>query len=188
MDKNFEKYVTPNMLNLTDKYAIKILICYFLKQIDRPVDRNQLTAIITGDGVINYFLFVEALDELFENELLYLNNTDGKSYIEMSPLANQTAEEFKGIVPKSFRDKVLAAGLKFFARLKSGDVKCEIEEKSKGASVRFVCTDKSQALIDLSIYAPDITQAQMIKEKIMSDPAQFYSRVLDFVTENDDKS
>lgn len=187
MDQNFEKYVTENMLNLTDKYAIKILICYFLKQINRPVTQNQLTEIVTGDGVINYFLFVEALEELYQNELLYVNQLDGKSYVEMSEVARQSADEFKGIVPKSFRDKILAAGLRFFARLKAGNVKCDIEQKQRGASVHFVCTDNSESLIDLTLFAPDTASAEFIKEKILSNPSEFYSRVLDFVIENEEK-
>lgn len=186
MDHNFEKYVTPNMLNLTDKYAIKILLCYFLKQIDRPITQNQLTEIVTGDGVINYFLYIEAIEELYQNGLLYVNQVDGRDYVEMSDIARQTADEFKGIVPRSFRDKVLAAGLRFFARLKSGNVKCDIEPREKGASVHFSCIDGGEKLMDLTLYAPDATQAEFMKSKIMQNPSEFYSKVLDFVIENED--
>ncbi|MCD7773308.1 MAG: DUF4364 family protein [Ruminococcus sp.] len=184
MDHNFEKYVTPNMLNLTDKYAIKILLCYFLKQIDRPITQNQLTEIVTGDGIINYFLYMESLEELLQNGLLYLSEVDGVEYVRMSDAAEQTADEFKGIVPKSFRDKILAAGLRFFARLKSGHVKCEIEEAKKGASVHFICTDGGEELVNLKLYAPDITQAEYMKAKIMENPSEFYSNLLDLVIEN----
>lgn len=184
MDHNFEKYVKPNMVALTDKYEIKILICYFLKQLDKPITKTQLTEIATGDGIINYFLFTEAFDELLDNKLLYISNIDGKELVELSQIAGDTAEEFKTIVPKSFRDKIVSAGLQFFARLKAKNISVDIEEKEKGASVRFSCRDSGAELMDLSLYAPDITQAEYIKEKILADPSDFYSKIVDFVIDN----
>ena len=66
---NFDRYVTPNMLNLTDSYAVKILICYFLRQINRPITPEQLTEIATADGVINYFVYTEAMNQKIAKEV-----------------------------------------------------------------------------------------------------------------------
>ena len=63
---NFEKFLTPNMLSLTDSYAVKILICYFLKEIDRPVTPEQLTEIALSDGILNYFYYTEAMNSMLE--------------------------------------------------------------------------------------------------------------------------
>ena len=63
---SIEKFISPNMLSLTDSYAVKILICFFLKQIERPVTPNQLMEIATADGIVNYFYYTEAIDSLLE--------------------------------------------------------------------------------------------------------------------------
>lgn len=182
MDHNFEKYVSPNMVNLTDKYAIKILICYFLSKLDNPITKGQLTEIATDDGILNYFLYVEAFDELVEVGLLIVNNVDGSEYIELSEVARESSEEFKGVVPKSFRDKILSAGIKFFAHLKAKNVSVEIAEEDKGAAVSFRTNDRGAELMNLSLYLPDRSQAELVKERIEADPAGFYSRIIDFAT------
>lgn len=185
---NFDKYVTPNMLNLTDSYAVKILICYFLRQINRPITPDQLTEIATADGVINYFVYTEAINQLLEAQTLTLEtDEDGISYYALSPIARAGADDFKKIVPKSFRDRILASGLKFFAKLKNEqDVKCTVCEDGRGYAVRCICTDGPLVLMDLKLFAPDIEQAQMLREKIMLDPTSFYSKVLDFASQNEE--
>lgn len=79
MDR-FEKYITPNMLNLTDTYAVKILICYFLKQMSRPITPDQLTEIATADGIVNYFIYMEAMNQMLESGTIILVEKDGKSW------------------------------------------------------------------------------------------------------------
>ena len=69
-ENSFINSVTPDILNPTDQYEVKILLAYFLYQIDRPVTPNQLTEIATGDGIVNYFLFSEAVNEMLKNETI----------------------------------------------------------------------------------------------------------------------
>ena len=57
---NYDKFI-PASLTLDDTYAIKILICYFMRQIDRPITHNQLAEIATADGSVNYFVFFRRL-------------------------------------------------------------------------------------------------------------------------------
>ena len=39
----------------------------------------------------------------------------------------------------------------------------------------------------LSLYAPDEEQAKLIREKILLDPAGFYSKVIGFALENEEE-
>ncbi len=184
---NFDRYVTPNMLNLTDSYAVKILICYFLRQINRPITPDQLTEIATADGVINYFVYTEAMNQMLEAKTVTIVEEDGVSYYALSPIATAGADDFKKIVPKSFRDRILASGLKFFAKLKNDhDVKCTVEECDRGYTVRCICTDGSLVLMDLKLFAPDAEQAQMLRDRILLDPTAFYGKVLDFASDNEE--
>lgn len=183
---NFDRYVTSNMLNLTDSYAVKILICYFLRQINRPITPEQLTEIATADGVINYFVYTEAMNQMLEAGTLTLEiDEEGITHYVLSPIAKAGADDFKKIVPKSFRDRILASGLKFFAKLKNDqDVKCMVEKCDRGFSVRCICTDGSLVLMDLKLFAPDEEQAHMLRDRIMLDPTAFYGKVLDFASDN----
>lgn len=182
---NFEKFITPNMLSLTDSYAVKILICYFLKEIDRPVTPEQLTEIATADGVLNYFYYTEAINAMLEAKTILIENIDEINYYVLSDIGRNGAESFKTIVPKSFRDKILSSGLKLFAKIKiEQDVVCEVKKLKKGYCVECRCDDMDVVLMDLKLFAPDFEQANLIKEKIMQNPTEFYGKVLNYAIEN----
>lgn len=184
---NFDKYVTPNMLSLTDTYAVKILLCYFLRQINRPITPDQLTEIATADGVLNYFIYTEALNQMLEAGTITIEESDGEKYYHLSPMGRAGAEDFKKIVPKSFREKILSSGLKFFAKLKNDrDVKISITEQQKGYMVNCLCTDGNMVLMDMKLFAPDKEQATMLADKIMLNPSDFYGKVLDFAVNNEE--
>lgn len=182
----FDKFLTPNMLSLTDSYAVKILICYFLKEIDRPVTPQQLTEIATSDGILNYFYYTEAINSMLDAKTIELKNVDGVDYYFLTEMGKAGAESFKTIVPKSFRDKILSAGLKLFSKLKiEQDVKCEVTKLEKGYNVSCICNDNDIILMDMKLFAPDEEQATLIKEKIMLNPTEFYGKVLNYALDNE---
>lgn len=186
---NYDKYITPNMLSLTDTYAVKILICYFLRQINRPITPLQLTEIATDDGIVNYFVFTDAMNQLLDAKTVTLENVDGEDYYVLSEIAKLGADDFKSMVPKSFRDKILGSGLKFFAKLKNQkDVLTNIAEQERGFTVGVHCTDGPLMLMDLKLYAPDREQAELLRDQIAKNPADFYAKVLDFALENGEYS
>ena len=68
------------MMSLQDKYAIKILLCYFLRQINRPITPNQLAEIATADGIVNYFTYAETVEEMLRDEMMKLETVDEINY------------------------------------------------------------------------------------------------------------
>lgn len=183
---NFDKYMAPNMLSLNDTYAVKILLCYFLRQINRPITPDQLMEIATADGVVNYFVYTETMEQMLSSGMLLLQtDSNGVQYYVLSEMAKAGADDFKKLVPKSFRDRILASGLKFFAKLKNDhNVNCTVSSSDNGYSVNCVCRDGELVLMDLKLFAPDDEQAQMLKDAIMLDPTAFYGKVLDFASGN----
>lgn len=179
---SFNKFVSPAMLSLTDSYAVKILIAYFLKEIDRPITPQQLVEIATADGIINYFSYTEAINSMIETKTIELDIVNGEECYALTQMGKDGADSFKNIVPKSFRDKILEAGLQFFAKIKlEHDVKVEIEKNETGYTVLCKCYDMNVVLMDLKLFAPDIAQAELIKENIIKNPTAFYGNVLNYV-------
>lgn len=183
----YDKYLTPDMLNLNDTYAVKILICYFLRQINRPITPEQLAEIATGDGIVNYFVLSDAMNQLIEAKTVILEESEGESHYVLTDLARFGADGLGDMVPKRFRDRILSAGLKFFAKLKNEkDVKVSVAEEERGCRVDILCTDGGLTLMDLKLYAPDRQQADLLADKVSMNPADFYARVLDFALENEE--
>ena len=187
MEHSFINSVTPDILNPTDEYEVKILIAYFLYQIDRPVTPNQLTEIATGDGIVNYFLYSEAINEMLNNGIIKLEEIDGINYYVLTKKGSDGALSFKKLVNKSVRDRIYAAGLRFFSKLKNQrDVTFDIQPLEKGYSVHCECKDNGLMLMDITLFAPDSEQAEYIKSKIMINPTDFYCKVMDYIIENEE--
>lgn len=179
--------ITPDILNPTDIYEVKILLAYFLYQMDRPITPNQFTEIATGDGIVNYFMFSEAISEMIDNNTITLIEHEGTAYYVLTDKGKSGAQSFKKLVSKSVRDRIYAAGLRFFAKLKAErDVRFEILPYDKGYKVHCTCEDNGLILMDMTLFAPDKEQAEYIKSKIMMNPTDFYCKVMDYVIENEE--
>ena len=187
MEHSFINSVTPEILNPTDVYEVKILLAYFLYQIDRPVTPNQLTEIATGDNIVNYFLYTEAVTEMLNNEIIEIKEIESVEYYVLTQKGRDGALSFKKLVKKSVRDIIYASGLRFFSKLKnSRDVTFDISPVGKGFSVHCLCKDNDLTLMDLTLFAPDKEQADYIKAKIMINPTDFYCKVMDYIIENEE--
>lgn len=173
--------------NIDDIYAIKILLCYFLKKINRQVTPAQLLEIATGSDIVNYFAYNHAIDSMLKGGLIKEVEIDGITYYSLSERGLDGAEEFKTMAPKTARERILSEGLKFFTRLKNENtVKLEIRDMEKGKEVYCLCTDNGVKLMELSLFAPDMEQAEFLRKKIKLNPQAVYSKLIDTILENEE--
>ncbi|HOV41774.1 MAG TPA: DUF4364 family protein [Oscillospiraceae bacterium] len=172
-------------LELKDLHTVKILLCYLLKKLDRPVTPEQLYEIAVGNEIINYFFYTEAVDELVKNKTFLKEIHNGEEVFVLAEKGKYSIDEFRQYVPKSFRDKLLTCALRYFAKLKrENEVKCEFIELEKGYYVRCRILDIGDDLLDMKIFAPDLEQAKLIRDKIMLNPTDFYSKIMGFALFN----
>lgn len=178
--ENYSKISEMASFELRDVNTVSILICYLLHRIDSPIEAEQLFEIAVSTEIINYFFYQEAIDILIKNNSF--NITTDENGIEKYVLTDKgrlCAKKFKHYVPKSFRDKLVGTALKYFARLKlNNEIKIEYIKLKNGYYVHFRCLELSDDLIDMKLFAPDLTQAKLIGEKILLNPVGFYSRII----------
>lgn len=174
--------IKPEVFNPREVYEVKLLLAYFLNQIGRGCTPVQLMEIATGEGIVDYFLYTQAVKEMLDAGTIVTAEHDGVEYYELSDKGKAGAESFKRLVPKSVRDRILASGLRLFAKIKNEQcVKAEIEDTENGCSVKCTVTDSGVELMQLSLFAPDRAQAEHIKRKMVSNPSELYGRIMDFV-------
>ena len=184
---NPEDFISTNMKIISEVYMIQILLAYFLNQINQLCTPNQLTEIATGEGIVNYFDYTAAITAMLENRTIELKEIGGTEYYVLTEKGSSGAENFKKQVPKSLRDKIYAAGLRLFAKLKNErDIIFDITENSRGYNVHCKCCDGDLALMDINLFAPDEEQANYIKSKIQMNPTDFYCKVVDYIIENEE--
>lgn len=184
-NENYTKMSELASTELKDVQTVKILICYLLYRIKKPVDSEQLYDIAVTSGIINYFFYQDAMDYLIKSESVTVTKNENSSLYSLTEKGINCAKTLRGYVPKSYRDKIVQAALRYFARIKyENEVKIEYIELKNGYYVHLRCLDIGDDLLDLKLFAPDRTQAEMIGKNIMLNPAGFYSKVLNIALNN----
>ncbi len=186
-DENFHKMSEMADSDIKDVHTLNILLCYLLYKINRPVAIEQLYDIAVGTGVINYFFYQDSINYLLDNKSIeiIIDGDNVKSY-SLTQKGVICAHQLKSFVPKSQRDKLILASLKYFAKIKQNkEVVIEyLPIESGGYYIHVRCLDVKADLMDLRLFAPDLTQAHMIGDKIELNPAGFYGKLIKLALNN----
>ncbi len=187
-NENIFKMAEMADTEIQDVPTLNILICYLLKKIEKPVNTEHLYDILITTGLVNYFSYQESIGFLLENALINIktDNTGADCYT-LTPKGIACAKELKKYAPKSYRDNLVLAALRYFARIRmEQEVNVEYTETENGCYVRVRCYDTENDLMDFKLFAPDRAQAQLIGDRIMLNPANFYSKIIELVLSNEE--
>ena len=169
---------------LNSVHSVKILLCYILEKLNRPVTEEQLRLISEDSGVINYFYYSDALAELIENGSVISDNGS----ISLTEKGRLGSEYFNRYIPLVFRKKLLKAAFGFFIREQNENVcSCDVSEITEGCMVSFALSDGGRELINMSFFAPDRSQGELIAERIKSNPPGAYKKILSFLLDNSEE-
>lgn len=177
---DFEQYfagIEPG--GLTDKYEIKLLICYLLSTVKEPLSEEQLNAIFQSEGLVNYFSYTAALKELVENGLILPQNPEDKhSPYQITALGEDSALKLQSSLPRSLRDKVVDTAMKMIASLeRNRNISLNMRRVEDGYLVECRIADIGSDLMRLELYASNEAQAEwMIKS--LEDRSDLLYRVI----------
>ena len=154
-----------------DPSIVKIMICYLLERLGRPVPESELVELLTGDQTVNYFLLTTTLAGL--KKLGHLRE-QGKGLV-LTRLGVRTAEELSGELPVTLRERILsrAETLRRENRLNS-ETTAQIVQLEDGYRVDFSFHDGEIEFMKLSLYAPDEVQASRLRKRLLEDYQQLY--------------
>lgn len=169
-------------------HSVKILLCYILDKLNRTVTEEQLRLISEDSGVISYFFFSDALEELIANGSVEVTEEDGRRIISITEKGRLGSEYFNRYIPLVFRKKLLHSAFSFFVREENeGMCSCDISDNEDGSTVSFRLCDGNTELISMSFYAPDHSQAELISEKIKANPMGAYKNILEYLLNNQEE-
>ena len=172
-DENIMKMAERADTEIRDVPTLNILLCYLLYKIDHPVSPEQLYDIAIGTGIINYFYYQDSIGYLLKNGLVSAEKDgNGNENYVLDPKGRECAKQLKNYAPKSYRDEK--------------ELKIEYEPVGNGYYTHVRCVDTGFDLMDLRLYAPDLTQAKLIGEKILLNPAGFYGKVIEVALSNEE--
>ena len=162
---DFETYfagIEPG--GLVDKYEIKLLICYLLSTVSEPLTADQINFIFQSEGLVNYFSYTAAFKELLETGHIEEIGQGGEKKYKITPLGIDNSNKLQSSLPRSLRDKVVAVALQLLTRLeRKKNVEITLKHVEDGYLVRCRILDVGSDLMELTMYANNETQAEIMK-------------------------
>ncbi len=193
MSENTEKIVEPKMRfdafmanvkdgGLRSVSSIYMLVCYIVANMNKRVSAATIIEAVDGAMIANYFEISDAVAKLIkagtiienDDEMLYMNEQD----IEEIALIEKE-------LPLTIRQRSIKACQKVIAReTYQRDNKVITEKVDGGYKVRLKVSDNTTDFMSLELFAVNESQAEMIKDKFISNPSEVYETLIDAIFNN----
>ena len=162
-----------------DAYTVKILICFLMEKVGRPITEQQLIEVLSSARTVNYFLLTSTFAEL--KRLGHLREQGGR--YTLTPLGEETARKLSSQLPVTLRERVLetAGNLRRKGKLER-ETSVSVTGGDEGCRVDFSFHDGELEFMRLSLYAPDLAQAEQLKEQLLQQYQQLYIALIDRLT------
>ena len=169
---------------LRNRDDIRLLICYILKSIDKPLTRQMLNDAMQEDGLANFFEVGQAIEELLKTGNITADILDGEEVISVTDRGREAAELLQTSLPRTVREKAVNSAIRLVTRAKvERDNKIEVKKEDDGGyTITFTLFDRDTELMKLSIYVVDSLQLETVKQNFINDPVKVYSSIITSLT------
>ena len=185
MNENTEKIIEPKMRfdafmanvkdgGLRSVSSIYMLVCYIVANMNKRVSAATIIEAVNDAMIANYFEISDAVNKLIKAGTI--NEGDDK----MLYMDEQDVKEIALI-----RQRSIKACQKVIAResyKRENKVICE--QVDGGYKVHLKVSDNTTDFMNLELFAVTDTQAELIKDKFISDPAAVYETLIDAIFNN----
>ena len=175
---------TGGILNggLRSVSSINMLVCYMVANIDGKVTAENIIETMDEGMIANHFEITEAIARL-KNSGVIAENDDGALYLKKDGKA--TIDLIEKDLPLSVREKSINICQKIIAReTYKRENKAEITKTDKGYDISLTVSDIDTDYMALKLYASTIEQAEIIRQKFITDPISVYEKLIDSIFEN----
>ncbi len=178
MDYNvFTDGIEPG--GLRNKEDIGILICFMLDNIKKPFLKDDLVEIIQENALANYFETISAISELIEAGNIEYTG-DKNDCLKITQNGKLVSRQLNTNLSLSVRQKAVRSIMSLMERRRVENENPVTIQKADGGgyNVTFRITDGMRDLMSLTLFVPDITEANAVKRTFHKNPQRLYSIVL----------
>ena len=182
----FDEGIAPG--GLRSKHEIKTLICYIYYSVKENLSRDLIIEAIREDELANFFEVSAAFDELVaDKNLIESEADDGIMTYYLNDNGRMITEQLDSTLAYSVKDKALKCAIKLLADRKiARENFVDIEKTENGFNVKCTVSGGDVDLLSFTLYAPDIDQAEIIKQSFLSYPSTVYKTMLALMTKDID--
>ena len=178
----FDEGISPG--GMRSKNEIRILICYIIKSLKKPMNRETVLESLQKDGLANYFEASACFDDLVKNKNIVATE-EGK--YTLSPGGNMIATQLEDNLALTVKEKAVHCALMLIEQEKlDKENLVEIIKCENGYNVKCTISGGDMNLFSFEIYVPDYNQAKLVKKNFRKNPELIYKTMLSVLTKQKD--
>lgn len=166
-------------------FDIKVMLCYLLKSLNKPISVEDLLTVILSEQLVNYFEFESAMGELCDaGHVEKIVDDSGEEFYTISETASALVVDLESSLSMTLRSRVVAAALRVLAfkqNAKENNVRIEPSEKG-GYFLRLEIPGEPEPLCKIELYFPERLQAEMARDGFLENPTLTYTAILASLT------
>lgn len=181
MTDSFGQGIAPG--GLREKSEIKLLVCYLLKSLKKPLTRTQINEILSEYEIANYFEVNVAMSELVAGGQVVSEISGGDELISITSKAVLDVANIERSLPRSVREKSMAAALKILSRERIiKESKVDVTPLEHGYHVTLTVADMGTELLKVTVYVTDKSQIETVKKNFFDNAVTVYSNIISSLT------
>ena len=161
---------------------IRILICYILTSIERPVPARQLGETLHFEEIANCFEVADSIVALEKSGHIKCVDQKEDLYVATDK-GKEVANTLKTSLPLVVKDRAYSATLKMVSRYRNAK-ETDIKISREGNRTFITCSalDGIDSFMSIKLMVTDEEQAKFISDKFLDDPAKIYSEIINLLT------
>lgn len=180
--------IPPPVPEQLDHWHICILLSDILLRFDGVLPEDWLYDIAVTSGHFSYFVYMDALGALIEQQAVTRCQRDGTDCLALTRTGTASVKGARLYVPKYFRDTVHLTALRYVARQNAlRDLKIDLQPDGREWALSFACYDREREMMSLRFHAPTKESAELLSERILRNPARFFGKLLDLALTNEEE-
>ncbi len=178
----FSEGIAPG--GLREQTEIKLLVCYLLKSLDRPLSRVQINEILQEYPIANYFEVNQAMSDLVKSGNLISELCGEDETMTLSARARFDVAAIEKSLPRTIREKAVRAAWVVLTRERiRRESKVDVQPaESGGYHVTFAVEDMGTELMKLTIYVAEADQVETVKRNFFDHAVELYSDIIASLT------
>lgn len=178
----FDAGIEPG--GLRTRSNIRLLICYILDSLKKPIKRDYVITSMQKNGIANYFEIIDAFVDLRSKENIELVDEAEDSYT-VTKTGRLIAANLGEDLPKTIRERALSAVSELLLQEQNkNENTAEIVKSKHGYMVDCHIKGGDEDLFSFQIYVPDSKQARLVKRNFQSNPEMIYKMMIASITGN----
>ena len=180
--QSFSEGIAPG--GLREQTEIKLLVCYLLKSLDRPLSRAQINEILQEYPIANYFEVNQAMSDLVKSGNLICELEGEEEMMSLSARARFDVAAIENSLPRAIREKAVRAAWAVLSRERiRRESKVEVAElETGGFHVTFTVYDVGTELMKLTVYVAERDQIERVKRNFFDHAVELYSDIIASLT------